>query len=486
MCMSSNCSEQRNKSSRWSQRRRSPSPKDQQRLLKPRISRFSDKNTNFEPKITINTSFNQVMQHNFDQQITPQNVTGQPLLKNVISPPVVVFPTPSPNTTPVIAAPPLLLNVPPPQIVQNPAILVSTTVNVTSVTDSFLTATVTLPPPPIMAPQSVTVSAMPVPPPTVELTSIPPPNPIQVQNIPQPEPINTLNIPHPAPIQVQNIPTPASIQLNEIPNPKPLDLMAIPTPSEENSKISDPPDFIKSIPPPNKSIPPPKLRDTNLNPVLPPSISISVPPPQSQLPMQSMAPCQQNILVHTIPPPQIQTIPSVNQMSAPPPALSSLTQISVSLPVGVVPSTSVSITNNNIPSLMAQPILPPPGMGVVNVSCPPPILQMNHNAAIPPPPPSFVNQPPPNTNQMPPMNVPPPSATAMTLMTAPPFHRDLSQGRFMRLNCFVKVVYFVLCFFCYKLVFFLNLKNAIYRKYDLAFPNLLHLLKCFILRFHGL
>jgi hypothetical protein len=461
-----------NKNSRWSQRRRSPSPKD--RNLKSRISRFSDKGNNFEPKITINTSFNNpVSQHNFDNPqipISPQNVTGQPLLKNILPPPGVVFPTVTQQSSaPVIAAPPLLLNVPPPQIVQNQVnsalllpssqgnVLVSTpTVNVTIPASGVLT-TVTLPPPSIISSQPVTVStanAIPVPPPcvpAVELASIPPPNPIQVQNIPQPEPINTLNIPHPAPIQVQNIPTPTSIQLNEIPNPKPLDLLAIPTPNEDKS-ISDP-DFIKNIPPPNKSIPPPNLPEANVNipppntPVqstcLPPPniIPVSIPPPQTittpslpqNLTVQSIASCQ-NILVHTIPPPQtvppqLQTLQNLqaNQTiqnittGVPPPNMqnqntfASVSSISVALPVGVVPSSPVTVTNT-IPSLMAQPILPPPGMGVatVNVNCPPPMLP-----TLQAPPPNFVNQPPPITNQMPPMNVPPPPTTMAMMNPAP-------------------------------------------------------------------
>ncbi|KYB29006.1 hypothetical protein TcasGA2_TC030741 [Tribolium castaneum] len=426
-------SEQRssgNKNSRWSQRRRSPSPKE--RNLKSRISRFSDKTNTFEPKITINTSFSSPVsqQHNFDNpqmSISPQNVTGQPLLKNMLPPPGVVFPTVTQQSSAsVIAAPPLLLNVPPPQIVQNQVsstlllpnsqgnVLVSTpTVNVTIPASGVLT-TVTLPPSSVS-----TATAMPVPPPcvpTVELASIPPPNPIQVQNIPQP-----------APIQVQNIPTPTSIQLNEIPNPKPLDLLAIPTPSEDKS-ISDP-DFIKNVPPPNKSIPPPNLPETNVN-VPPPNtlpppniIPVSIPPPQTittqNLTVQSIAtPCQ-NILVHTIPPPpQLQTIQNIST-GVPPPNLQNQNNFaSISV---VVPSSPVTVSNT-IPSLMAQPILPPPGMGMatVNVNCPPPMLPQ-----LQAPPPSFVNQPPPITNQMPPMNVPPPSTTMTMMNPAPisgPYH----------------------------------------------------------------
>ncbi|XP_049820564.1 uncharacterized protein LOC109599640 isoform X2 [Aethina tumida] len=436
--------------SRWSQRnRRSPSPKERP---KPRISRF-DRQSPFEQKITINTSsfstplmnqqhppppllppttYELVTQHPPPPvSLSPQNVTnvtGQPLLKNIVGP----FTTTVTQTTePVIAAPPVLINVPPPQIVQGPLVLPNTqqTVIVQAPTSVALQpntvlTTVTLPPPNILQPQTLTVSApngltvtapaaLPVPPPVpppptslpvlsaVELASIPPPNPIQVQNIPQPEPLNPMNIPHPAPIQVQNIPTPGSIQLNEIPNPKPLDLMNIPTPSEDKS-ISDP-DFIKNIPPPNKSVPPPTLPEVTQatlvqqQNLLPPNmLPVSVPGQNLTV--------QQNVLVHTIPPPQqIQSLQPPN----------SFTSISVALPVDVVQATTVATVANTIPSLMAQPILPPPGMNVanVNVNCPPPpTIITSGGVVLPPPPAHFANQPPPMTNQMPPIHVPPPNA----------------------------------------------------------------------------
>ncbi|KAJ8917195.1 hypothetical protein NQ315_012687, partial [Exocentrus adspersus] len=311
--------EERSKSNRWAPRRRSPSPKK-------RVSRFSiDKVPNFEPKITINTSFSTSMTQNFEAQVvTPQNVTGQPLLKNV-TPAQISYPNVAPTqvavSESVITAPPVLLNVPPPQIVQESTLVLT---SAPPLVQNPILTTVTLPPPP----------ALPVPPPTlptVELASIPPPNPIQVQNIPPPEPINALNIPHPAPIQVQNIPTPSSMQLNDIPNPKPLDLLAIPPPGEEKN-MSDP-DFIKNIPPPNKSVPPPQIEGAM---------------PCLLLNSQSAAPVQ-NLLVHSVPPPALQPVQ----------AQATFSTVTVALPVGVV---QVS-TANTIPSLMAQPILPPPGMG---------------------------------------------------------------------------------------------------------------------------
>ncbi|ENN83145.1 hypothetical protein YQE_00498, partial [Dendroctonus ponderosae] len=110
----------------------------------------------------------------------------------------------------------------------------------------------------------------------------------QLQNIPQPEPLNTLNIPPPAPLQVSSIPTPSSLQLNEIPNPKPIDLMAIPTPNEHEDNFTDS-SFLKNIPPPNKNLPPPNVSDlsflANIQQVSgPPSLTSSL-PPNSQTPV---------------------------------------------------------------------------------------------------------------------------------------------------------------------------------------------------------
>ncbi|XP_057658879.1 SURP and G-patch domain-containing protein 1-like isoform X1 [Diorhabda carinulata] len=329
-------SDDRHKLDRRPTRQRSLSPKDRQQ---PKRSTRFDKTTNFEPKITINTSFSSSLIQTQSQpppeppqiqsvNINTQNVTGPPLLKNVLPQQTVTFQNipdpPIPET--VITASPVLLNVPPPQLVlsqvSNPII---TTVNLPS-------------------------NIAPVPPPclsTVELSSIPPPNPIQIHNIPQPEPLNTLNIPQPAPLQVHNIPTPTTIQLSKIPTPKPLDLLSIPTPCEDGLSNTD---FIRNIPPPNKTIPPPSLIQENRI-LLPQSQTITVP-------------STQNVLIHGIP--STDTVPT------------GFSSVTVALPV------VVGQVTNNIPSLMAQPILPPPGIVNVNVSCPPPLSLQN-----------FVNRPPP-------------------------------------------------------------------------------------------
>ncbi|KAI4459426.1 arginine/serine rich splicing factor sf4/14 [Holotrichia oblita] len=487
-------SDDRSKTSRWSQTRGSQSPKDV-RATKPRTSRFSDK-INFEPKINITTTYsNLISQPNFDP-ISPQNVTGQPLLKNMIPPPGVVYPTPQTSES-VIVAPPVLLNMPPPQLVQNSITapigvstttpLLSATQNVGNIiTPTTVLTTVTLPPPTALPSQNasvlqettVTGSVIGVPPPcvpSIELASIPPPNPIQVHNIPQPEPINTLTIPPPAPIQVQNIPPPSPIQLNEIPNPKPLDILNIPTPNDScvEKNISNP-DFLKNIPPPNKSVPPPTLSEStvtvNMSIPPPPSAEVTVgppvptclpppniiPPTSMPPPPQTLPPQSQNIAVQNVPPPPpqsilVQTIPppqAIQQMAVqslapppPPPPLPQTTQNLIALnqnPGNISVSTAISLTvpiqnqlpvtpvgvppppvtvSNTIPSLMAQPVLPPPGMGIappININCPPPLIQNTVACSgIQAPPPTFVNQPPPMTSQMPPMNVPPPTALSI-------------------------------------------------------------------------
>ncbi|CAG9861322.1 unnamed protein product [Phyllotreta striolata] len=310
--------DERSKSDRWNSRR-SPSPRDGQ---PKRQSRFDNKTPNFESKITINTCFSSNLMRaphheppTFDVpslNVNTQDVTGQPLLKNIIQQQIL-------SDRPVISASPVLLSIPPPQLVQ------SSTLVLNSTAPASILTTVNIPPPCL---------------PTVELASIPPPNPIQIQNIPQPEPLNATNIPQPAPIQVQNIPTPASLQLNKIPTPKPLDLLSIPTPVDEGLSSAD---FIKNIPPPNKSVPPPIIQDAQI--VLPHGAAMSVPPTQ-------------NVLIHNLPPP--------NGMDA-------FAAVTLALPLAAAPA---------IPSLMAQPILPPPGLINVNVSCPPPMLP-------------FVTQPPP-------------------------------------------------------------------------------------------
>lgn len=302
----------------------------------------------------------------------------------------------------VITAPPVILDVPPPQIVQGQ--ISSTLVLTPASSQNILVSTplqpifttVNLPPTIVstnITPQANIHQALSIPPPclpTIELASIPPPNPIQIQNIPQPEPLNTLNIPQPAPIQVQNIPTPNQIQLNEIPNPKPIDLLAIPTPNEDKS-LSDP-DFLKSIPPPNKTVPPPQLQDNSITLLSTPhavTTTISVP-------------STQNVLVHNIPPPQIQTIQNIQAASSNAilQSTSNFSSVTVAVPVSVV---QVSSSAAGIPSLMAQPILPPPGMGLnVNVTCQP-ILSGNSLQQQP----GFVNQPTALAQQLPPLsNIP--------------------------------------------------------------------------------
>lgn len=71
------------------------------------------------PPLLPPTTYELVTQHPPPPvSLSPQNVTnvtGQPLLKNIVGP----FTTTVTQTTePVIAAPPVLINVPPPQIVQ--------------------------------------------------------------------------------------------------------------------------------------------------------------------------------------------------------------------------------------------------------------------------------------------------------------------------------------------------------------------------------
>lgn len=453
-----NFSDDRNRNSRWSQRI-DTQVKDRQN--KPRLSRFAEKN-NFEPKININTSYSNLISQT--SVITPQNVTGQPLLKNITS-------TPSYNsqtTAPVIAAPPVLLNIPPPQVLQNqiPIQLVQTDTIATSLSAAIapdlsqrtVLATVTLP---IPQQNSITTeinvngsNVIGVPPPcmaTIELSSIPPPNPIQVHNIPQPEPLNTLTIPPPAPLQVQNIPPPSPIHLNEIPNPKPLDILNIPTPSDNIDKNISDPNFIKNIPPPNKSVPPPNLTEATIN--------VTIPPPQNVATVKNLHPClappniiaapphlsdtladnlSQNLLVHSIPPPQqnivIQAIPppqntqTVSVLQSIAPTIQTFSTIAIQNSIQVVPQPTVTVSNN-IPSLMAQPILPPPGMGIapppINVSCPPPIIQSTTplQGTV-----NFVGQLPISTH-MPPMNVPPPT----TIISAVSTFKDMTTGKYKML-----------------------------------------------------
>uniref|UniRef100_A0A1Y1KNX0 Uncharacterized protein n=1 Tax=Photinus pyralis TaxID=7054 RepID=A0A1Y1KNX0_PHOPY len=455
-----------NKSSRWSHRHRSPSPK-----AKIKVSRFTDKlpTVAVEPKINISTTYtNLISQANFNvqPQIPPQisiaqNVIGQPLMKTDVLPPQLPFPPNVQTSTSVIVAPPVMLTVPPPQVIPqsvtgtllaSPVSLTATTI-LTSVTNTLAN----IPPPSLITsliPPSTSVSLpnnVNLCSPVLELASIPPPNPIQIQNIPQPEPINTHNIPPPAPLQVQNIPPPSPIQLNEIPNPKPLDVINIPTPAEGSciEKTMSDPNFIKNIPPPNKSVPPPSLQDTTISvniSVPPPNAlhSTSIPPPQSVVSVQNILPSQ-NIVVHSIPPPQIITTPCIQSLPTvqnvivsqitpttvqsyappppPPPQVTFTPPSSISVALSVQNSASVGVitatpTPTVIPSLLAQPVLPPPNVNItalpVNIHCPPPVvLTSTATAPLCTIPASFVNQPPPITTQLPPINIPPPTATPM-------------------------------------------------------------------------
>lgn len=358
-----------------------------------------------------------------------------------------------------------MLTVPPPHmLVHSP-----TTVTTTAILTSVSTAPPNLLPPTMinsLIPPPTTPVGISTPPaislltscaPTIELGSIPPPNPIQIQNIPQPEPINTHNIPPPAPLQVQNIPPPSPIQLNEIPNPKPMDVMNIPTPTDGclEKTMSDP-NFIKSIPPPNKSVPPPSLQDTTIN------VNITVPPPNALHPVtqtivalpqsisvQSLLPSQ-NLVVHSVPPPQIlanlptvQNVTLVSQVSStnvqtllppppPPSSLDSVSTISVSLSIPTQAQIGVAApvsTPTVIPSLLAQPVLPPAGLPV-NLHCPPPVVLSTSSTPLSTIPASFVNQPPPITSQLPPVNVPPPSTLSISGNSISSPFKDLNAGKY--------------------------------------------------------
>ncbi|XP_017771547.1 PREDICTED: actin cytoskeleton-regulatory complex protein PAN1-like isoform X2 [Nicrophorus vespilloides] len=416
-------------------------------MQKVRTTRFSDKpSQSFEPKINISSSYSSLIsqsQSNYDGQSMVQDVTGQPLLKNLVAQNV-QFPL-SPQNSTIIAAAPLLLNVPPPQIsslqsqmvLQPPQQTMEMVDLCPTTTTTTVITTVTLPPLQGQTTDNGGTAIITVPPPcmppTIELSSIPPPNPIQVHNIPPPEPLNTLTIPPPAPLQVQNIPPPSPIHLNEIPNPKPLDILSIPTPSEPmdggsggggggSGKPSmvehrNPPDFIKNIPPPNKSVPPPNLNDqissivgqtkpvvqqqqqqqqqppppppstTSIPTCLPPPNIMpptSMPPPQNILLAQQQQQAPQNILLGQQPPQQYMQLQSL----LPPPS---------------------QLVNMQPSLLAAQSILsPPPSIGIVppppiNMNCPPPALQQTGPMQVPPPPPpppppvqsAFITQMPP-------------------------------------------------------------------------------------------
>ncbi|XP_044756831.1 arginine-glutamic acid dipeptide repeats protein-like [Coccinella septempunctata] len=392
-----------NKLSKWGQRQ-SGSSKDRS---KP-INRLPDKNPSFEQqKITINTCFkNSVSHQNFDCNVPsksspevksePQDVPVEVKEESV---PVI------PKTEPV--EPRMNTTVP----TQHDMHMM--------VTQSMLSGVPTLsqlPPHIVPSPDPLSLQGIDLNNAMVqnqlrmnqtgclqkvELANIPPPNPIQLQNIPQPDPINALNIPQPAPLQVQNIPTPTSLQLNEIPNPKPLDLMAIPTPSDK--MLSDA-EFLKNIPPPNKSVPPPSLSDTPMSlPPPPPPNCVSI--VQAQQNARNLSNSQSIVLQ------AIQSVPQPNQMQ-------NLPQNSFA------PVISVALQPNAIPALMAQPILPPPNLTLnpmqqVNISCPPPIIALNTpTVQLQTPPPVFMGQAPPQMSQMPPMNIPPPPPPLMNVIGA--------------------------------------------------------------------
>ncbi|KAK9884466.1 hypothetical protein WA026_007309 [Henosepilachna vigintioctopunctata] len=429
------------KLSKWGQKQHD-SNKDRS---KQRVSRFSDKNSSFEQqKITINTSFNNsINQQNFDYNSQPQEVSIAALgidgpfqfkndngthseaqfpLSPQHAPPV------QQNEVQVIVSQPLLISMPSSQLPTHNLIMsTSNSINLQPVTIENLSVISNQIP---LVPQNNNSAVSCVP--TVELGSIPAPNPIQVQNIPQPDPINTLNIPQPAPLQVQNIPTPTSLQLNKIPNPKPMDLMAIPTPGEKNMSDAE---YLKSVPPPNKLVPPPNLGEPPMIiPPPPPPNCVSVVNLQQTQTIQPQnvgvqgIPSTQSILVHTIQSvqqPNTQIQQTLQNMTSTLPQNTFTPVISVTLPPGIVPSTALNVSNT-IPALMAQPILPPPGMTLnsvqpVNISCPPPLLTLNaSNVQLQNPPPGFVGQTPLGNqiNQLPPMTIPPPPPPSMPVMNA--------------------------------------------------------------------
>ncbi|XP_045465905.1 uncharacterized protein LOC123674844 [Harmonia axyridis] len=400
--------------SKWGQKQ-SCSPKDRSKPL----NRLPDKNFSFEQqKITINTCFKNAASHqHFDYKISQPSVpeaqsetqnnpnTSKPTTHTSTTSqfpePQIHTVVPPQNDMHVIVSQPVLIGIPPLSQLQTHMMVPSSdSLNIQPIVfDNLATSQNHL-----QINQDNEIINTPCLP-KVELANIPPPNPIQVQNIPQPDPINTLNIPQPAPIQVQNIPTPSSLQLNEIPNPKPLDLMAIPTPSDKS--LSDA-EFLKNIPPPNKSVPPPSLGDAPMNiPPPPPPNCVAMVNVQAQQNMRNL-PSSQSILLHTI--------PSVSQIQ------NTFTPvISVSLQPNLVPSSTINVSNT-IPALMAQPILPPPGLSLnsvqpVNISCPPPILTLNTSTVqLQNPPPGYLGQAPPQLNQMPPMNIPPPPPPIVNVM----------------------------------------------------------------------
>lgn len=310
--------------------------------IKSKLSRFSDPPpladlSQMQPPTSIITTFSQPVVTFSTTELFTNNFTIQP--PNLPTPQLINTFSVVTSASPMLVPPPITIpGVPPPQIVSNN--------NVGALIAPPPPHTISVPPPVL----SVTVrQTMTGPPPCgMELTSIPAPNPIPVHTIPQPEPINTLTIPPPAPLQLQNIPSPSPIRLNEIPNPKPIDLLNIPAPGEEpklNKSITDP-DFIKNVPPPNKSVPPPSLGTVTVNTELP---NISIPPPHTNTSV---------IPPTSVPPPLLSHHPLQQHQNS-----------HVQL-LGAAPPTG-------IPSLMAQPVLPPPGMARVGPPLPLPSLNVS-------------------------------------------------------------------------------------------------------------
>ncbi|XP_060526099.1 uncharacterized protein LOC132701865 isoform X2 [Cylas formicarius] len=398
--------------SKWAPRKRSPSPLDRSK----KSSRFST-----EQKITINTS-------KFSSQHYEPPPPPAPLLRTADKPPAVVADvrlkedpslTEPPKHPPYCVMPcsfgPQPLNVLEQQqqqqqndnqmvnvvlVTQEQKIFVSTTpTNVMPAVNPTTSLTMVSLPPPMLPPQGVSfvtqshpMSVRPPGMPPLELASIPPPNPIQVVNYQVAQPpdgLNAMSVPPPTSIQVHGIP---SASLNEMPKPKPMEMLSVG--GGDENPITDH-DFIKNVPPPNKS----------------------VPPPNAHLQTSFMAQAPQSVLIHTV-----SSAAGLVSLQAP--------MLSNGIPVLQVPPPApplqIQNTSNGsgfalgapIPPLMGQTILPPPGLGV-DVCRPPPAILAGSDVSQPPP--NFINQPPPPiTSQLPPMTVPPPSI--------PPPFRDVSAG----------------------------------------------------------
>ncbi|XP_072398194.1 uncharacterized protein [Diabrotica undecimpunctata] len=254
-------------------------------------------------------------------------------------------------TETIISAPPVLLNISPPQILQESNTLVSSqvlhtqnvlisapilkTVNLSSLVIENLT----------QVPPSCGVQA--------ELANIPPQTHIQIQDISQPETLNALNTRqvNKLSIQAQNIFTPTFLHFNKIPTQKSIDLLSIATPCEGDVHVN----FLKIIPPRNKSIAPPLIHENQIL-LSQPRIDTDV------IKFLSI----QTVLTHT--PSQSNSLDSVE------PAFSSVT---VALPFVEGQVTTATAVPNNILLLEAQSALPPPDVVNVNVTCPTPLFTVS-------------------------------------------------------------------------------------------------------------